>query len=172
MNAVKQIFDAKYAAKENLETCRGEFIQKTDAITDRRHNFFYTSMIHCIHADVYDYFLESGCLKAHIKNISFIEDDRCGKFFQYAIMYCALKFFAQSEDFSVKNYLFDAFLIKQETYEKFEALILQDLSGFEVAFSRKIISEIFNQRSNTLSLAFVENFFYNSYMGWVKRIPA
>ena len=171
MNAIKYLLDTKHEAKENFENSRDAVIQHVESISCRRANFFYTSMVHCIYADVYDYFLESGCIKAHLKNISFLEDSRCGSFFQYAIMYCALKFFAENDNFADEHYLFDTLSINKDTYEEFKAIILKNSSDFEVAFSKKIISTIFNQLSNALSLAFVENFFYNSYIGWVKKIP-
>lgn len=166
----------KYNIRKNLDIEYDRLINKTEQLGGRFLKYFYSQVVNCAKADVYEFYIEILNDKGIYDKVNFsVSKDSLSCMLKWISFYHVVRFIdkkgRQLDGEEIEFVLFDLFQFddeEKEIFTYFSGLNAESRAVFEVEFAKFMIDRVMKFDSDTIVLAFVNNFFYNSFEGFVK----
>lgn len=172
---IKKFFDLFKQRDAIVKRCIEEesnyYFTRLEEIQDKFFASFYSQAVCCTIADAYDFFsyLHSRN-NVFYQNVKQLTPETGRQIYKWNAMYQTIRFVGgvdtikSREHIDYMFYVFEFTSEEQEACYKFMNMYKESPACFEVEFSKKASGHLFdNTAQSPIMLAFVNNFFYNSF---------
>lgn len=162
--------------KKTVEEEKGNFLSKVYQLENPFYLAFYEQSIECIVADAYEFFVELTCENNYFyDNIQYLNQERGQRLLKFMSLYHTIKVLRKRrgdlDPMEMKNILFSVFSFNKKEIRLFDLLFTcacKYEGEFQGLFNKALAKYLFSEDvTNPFTLAFIENFCYNSYKNFL-----
>lgn len=186
MTILKEVFYTlkpvkSYLVKKNIENLVDNYLTKISSTTNKFRSNFFSQVFNCASADILEFYIESTSNIRYLNEANNTFDyETTEQLLKWFSLYNTLRFRSESleqNEVDSLDYTDLLYIFQFSNYEKQFIIKIVDIinfseTEFQIMFANYIIENVFDYKNNTILLAFVVNFLYNSYDSFIKSFNA